>query len=107
MHPRDRVGCADAGDNVFSLRIGEEFAVEPGLAGRRVAGEAHPGTRSLALVAEDHLDDVDGGADVVGNLVGAPVDLARGESQESKTAATARRSCSRASCGKPAPVSST
>jgi len=29
----------------------------------------------VALVPEDHLDHVDGGADVVGNLVGAPVDL--------------------------------
>ena len=33
------------------------------------------GARLLALVAEDHLDDVDGRAEVVGDVVRAPVDL--------------------------------
>ena len=62
-------------DDVLALRVDEVLAVEDVLAGRRVAREADAGAGALALVAEDHLDDVDGGADVVRDLVGAPVDL--------------------------------
>ena len=42
------------------------------LAGRRVAREGDAGAGPVALVPEHHLHDVDGRADVVGNLVGAP-----------------------------------
>ena len=74
-HRLDRLGRADAGDDVLALRVREELAEEPCLAGSGVAREADAGTRAFALVPEDHLDDVDRGAEVVGDLVGPPVDL--------------------------------
>jgi hypothetical protein len=45
------------------------------LAGRRIACEGHARAGAVALVAEDHLDDVHRGAEVVGNVVRAAVDL--------------------------------
>ena len=75
VHPLDRLGRADSGDDVLALRVLEELAVEPALAGGRVAREADARPGAVALVPEDHLDDVDGGAEVVRDLVGAPVDL--------------------------------
>ena len=65
----DGVRGADAGHHVFALRVLQELAVEFLFAGGRVAREAHAGGRSLAHVAEDHGLHVDGGAQVVGNLV--------------------------------------
>ncbi len=41
-HVRDLLGRPDAGDDVLPLRVDEELAVEPTLAGRRVACEADP-----------------------------------------------------------------
>ena len=75
LHGRERLGRADAGDDVLTLRVGQKLAEEAGLAGRRVAREGDPGAGLLALVAEDHLDDVDGGAEVVRNVVVAAVSL--------------------------------
>src|SRR5207248_8987560 len=74
-HACKRLRGADPGHDVLALRVREELAVEALLAGRGITREADPGARGPALVAEDHLDDVDRRADVVGNLVGAPVDL--------------------------------
>ena len=74
-HLLDRLRRADAGDDVLALRVHEELAVEAGLAGRRVAREADAGRRAVALVAEHHLHDVHGRADVVRDAVRAPVDL--------------------------------
>jgi hypothetical protein len=65
----DGVWRAHAGDHVFALRVLEELAVEGLLAGGRIAGEAHAGGRSLAQVTEHHGLHVDGGAEVVRNLV--------------------------------------
>ena len=42
LHPRERLGRADPGDDVLALRVDEELAVEALLAGRRVAREATP-----------------------------------------------------------------
>ena len=77
-HALDRLGRADPGDDVLALGVLEELAVEPALAGGRVAREADARPGAVAPVAEDHLDDVDGGAEVVRDLVGAPVDLRAG-----------------------------
>ena len=74
-HRLDRLRRPDAGDDVLALRVGEELAVKARLAGRRIARERDARARTVALVAEHHLHDVDGRADVVGNLVRAPVDL--------------------------------
>ena len=74
-HRLDRLGRADARDDVLALGVDEELAVELLLAGRGVAGERDAGAGALALVPEDHLNDVDGGADLVGDVVRAPVDL--------------------------------
>ena len=95
---------ADAGHHVFALRVLQELAVEGLLAGGRVAGEAHAGGRGFAQVAEHHGLHVDGGAEVVGNLVHLAVVLARSLNQERNTASRAPASCTRASCGNGLPV---
>ncbi len=74
-HLGERPRGADACDDVLALRVDEELAVEGLLAGRRVAGEADAGGGGVAAVAEDHLHDVDGGAEAGGDVVGAAVDL--------------------------------
>ena len=74
-HLIDRLRRTDPCDDIFALGVREELAIEPRLARRRIAREAHPGARTCALVAEDHLDDVHRRADVVGDVVRAPVDL--------------------------------
>ena len=73
-HPLDRLGRADAGDDVLALCVDEELAVEAPLPRRRVAREADPGARRVALVPEHHLDDVDRGAEVVRDVVRPSVD---------------------------------
>ena len=73
LEARDRLGVPDAGDDVLALRVGQVVAVELLRAGDRVAGEGDAGARSLAHVAEDHGLDVDGGAEVVGDLLRPPV----------------------------------
>ncbi len=74
-HRRDRLGRPDPRDDVLSLRVDEELAVQDRLARRRIAGEAHARPRALALVAEHHLHDVHRRPDVVRNLVRAPIHL--------------------------------
>ncbi len=60
---------ADAGDDIFALRIDQELAVKSVLAGRRVACEGDAGGRGVAHIAEDHRLDIHrrapGGRDVV------------------------------------------
>src|SRR3972149_2735376 len=50
----DRVGRAGAGDDVLPLSVGEVFAVEPALSGRRAAAEGDAGAAVPAAVPEDH-----------------------------------------------------
>ena len=71
----ERPRHAHAGHHVFALGVHEELAVEEVLARGRVAGEGHAGARRLALVAEDHALHVDGRAQIVGDALGAAVDL--------------------------------
>ena len=73
-HALDRLGGPDARDDVLALGVDEELAEERALAGRGVAREAHARARRVALVAEDHLDDVHRRAEVVRDVVGAPID---------------------------------
>ena len=65
---------ADAGDDVLALRVDQEFAVQPALAGGRIAGEGDAGGRGVAHVAEHHRLHVDRGApgfrDVVQPAIG-------------------------------------
>ncbi len=75
LHLGDVLRRPDARDDVLALRVGQELAVEPRLARRGVAREGDTGSRLVALVAEDHLHDVDRRAEVVGDVVCAPVDL--------------------------------
>ena len=74
-HQLDRLGRADPGDDVLALRVREELAIEPLLARRGIAREADAGSRALASVAEDHLDDVHRGAEIVRDVVRLSVDL--------------------------------
>ena len=64
---------ADAGDDVFALGVDEVVAVEDLLAGAGVAREADAGAGIVAGVAEDHLHDVDGGAEEAGDFLHAAV----------------------------------
>ena len=74
----ERLRRADPGHDVLALRVDEVLAVDALLAGRRIAGEADAGRRVVALVPEDHLDDVDRRAEVVGDPVHVAVDLRAG-----------------------------
>ncbi len=77
---RDGMRGADAGDDVFALGVLQELAVEGLFAGGRIAREADAGGGRFPEVAEDHGLHVDGGAQVVGDLVHlAIVDGAVGE----------------------------
>ena len=64
---------ANAGDDVFALRVHQELAVELPLAGRRIAREGDAGAGVVAHVAEHHRDDVHAGAEIVGDAVHVPV----------------------------------
>ena len=51
--------CADAGNDVFTLGIDQEFTVEQIFPGTCVTGEGDAGAAVLAKIAEDHGLDVD------------------------------------------------
>ncbi len=95
----------DAGHDVLALGVDEVLAEEDALARVRVAGEGDAGAGIVAHVAEDHRHDVDGRAQVVGDLlVLAVVAGALAEPGLAKTALIARSSCSSGSSGKSRPV---
>ncbi|MPM32488.1 hypothetical protein SDC9_79051 [bioreactor metagenome] len=60
---------ADAGHDIFALRVHQEFAEQFFLAGRRVAREGHAGTGIVTAIAEHHALDGDGCAEVMRNIV--------------------------------------
>ena len=74
LHLGEGTRGADTSNDVLTLSINEELTVELLLTGGRVTGEADTGSGRVATVTEDHLHDVDGGTQVVGNLVGFAVD---------------------------------
>ena len=65
----DRRGVADAGHDVLALGVHQVVAVELLLAVGGVARERDARGRGVALVAEHHGLHVDGGAQIVGDLV--------------------------------------
>ncbi len=71
--PGDRLRRADAGDDVFALRVHEELAVKDLLSGRGIAGECDAGRTGLAPIAEHHRLDGDGRAPILRNVVQLPV----------------------------------
>ncbi len=64
---------ADAGDHVLALGVNQVVAIELVGAGVGIAGEADARARLVALVAEDHLHDVDGRTLEVGDLFNAAI----------------------------------
>src|SRR2546421_389678 len=68
-------GSMRATASSFEISPSSVIDIEALLAGRGVAGEADAGAGGRPLVAEHHLHDVHGRAEVVGDLVGAPVHL--------------------------------
>ena len=66
---RDLRRGADARHDVLALRVDQVLAEEHLLTGVRVAGEGDPGAGVVAHVAEHHGHDVDGRAQVVGDLL--------------------------------------
>ena len=85
LHLLDVPRGARAGDDVLALGVGEEVAGGLGRAGDLVAAEGDAGAGGVALVAEDHLLDVDGGAPFVRDAVDAPVLDWRGRRSRSRT----------------------
>ena len=71
---RHRLRRPHAGDDVLTLRVDQELAVELLLAVRRVARERDSRPRALAGVAVDHRLHVDRGAPLGRNVVLAAVD---------------------------------
>ncbi len=63
----------DPGHHVLALGVDEVLAVELLLAGVRVARERDAGPGVVTHVAEDHRDHVDGGPEVVGDLLAVAV----------------------------------
>ena len=68
------MGRPDSRHHILALGVHQVFTVEGLLAGGRVAGEGHAGAAVLAHVAEHHGLNVDGGAEVVRDLVDLPVE---------------------------------
>ena len=66
---------ADAGDDVFALRVHQVLAEEDVLAGGGIAREADAGAGVLAQVAEDHGLHVDRCAQPVVDVVDAAIGL--------------------------------
>ncbi len=64
---------ADSGDDVLALGVLQVVAVDALRAGRRVAGERHPGAGVVAQVAEDHRDYVHRGPEVGRDALLPPV----------------------------------
>ena len=69
----DLLRRANAGDHVLALGIDQKLAVEPLVAGRRIAREGDAGRRGLAHVAEHHGLDIDRGAPAFRDVVQAPI----------------------------------
>ena len=69
----DLLRRADAGDDVFALRIDQEFAVELVLAGRWIAREGNAGRRVVAHIAEHHGLHIDRGAPAFRNALQAAI----------------------------------
>ena len=65
----DGARVADAGHDVLALGVHQVVAVELALAVGGVAGEGHARGGCVALVAEHHGLHVDGGAQIVGDLL--------------------------------------
>src|SRR5688572_10423317 len=72
-HVLDVEWRANAGDDVLALSVDEELAVELALARGGIACERHAGARVIPHVAEDHGDDVDRGAERLGDVVDAAI----------------------------------
>ena len=70
---RDLLGRADAGDDVFALRVAQILAEQHRFAGVRIAREGHARARVVAEVAEDHLHHGHGRAPIVGNSIESTV----------------------------------
>ena len=69
LQAADLRGCANARYHVLALGIEQVFSVEFLLACARVTGESHACAAVIAHIAKDHALDVNGGAQVMGNLV--------------------------------------
>jgi hypothetical protein len=72
-HLRDGLGRADPRDDVLTLRVDQELAVELVLAGAGIAREADASAAVLVQVAEHHRLDVHRGAEGLGDPVQQPV----------------------------------
>ena len=71
-------GGAHAGNDVFALSIGQEFAEEALAAGSGAAGERNAGAAIVAHVAEGHHLHVNGSTPGIGNIVIHAVNVGAG-----------------------------
>jgi len=74
-HLGDLRRSPDARHDVLALGVGQVLAVQHALAGVGVAGEGDARARVVTHVAEDHRHDVDGRAEIVGDLLAVTVVL--------------------------------
>ncbi len=73
LHVVEVFGVADARHHVLALCVDQEVAVRLVLTGRSVAGEANTGTGVVVAVAEHHRLHVDGGTELVIDLLAVAV----------------------------------
>ena len=92
LHRLERLRRADPRDDVLALRVGEKLAVQPLLARRRVAREAHAGPQSSPRLPKTIWTTLTAVPRSSGIPCARRYTCARGFSQEAKTAPTARRS---------------
>ena len=90
-------------NDVFALRVGEEFTHKTFFARRGITRERNARTAVVAHVAERHHLYVYSRAPAVRNVVVHTVDICTGLSHERNTAFTASKSCSLGSLGKSLP----
>ena len=70
----DRFGSAHTGDDVFTLRVDQEFAIKDFFARSRVTRKCNARSRLVARVTVNHRLHIDGGAPLGGNVVLAAID---------------------------------
>ena len=78
LKANDRFRSTNTGNHVFTLGVGQEFTVDLGLAGGRVASKQNSSAAIWAQIAKDHGHDGHSGAYIVVDLVVVTVEDSSG-----------------------------
>jgi hypothetical protein len=101
----ERSGCPGSGHDILALGVEEIFAVDFLDARGRVPGETDARGRCVAVVAEDHLLDVDGRSQIVGDMILPAVGDGPGIVPGAENRGRGQLELCRTFCGKSFPVS--